>query len=69
MKTTLLVQGGITYEDTYCNSWKSSERGVRQGDTRIIDDVLYYAGIVEKDWPWSTPRILWWKVNLAKLVQ
>ena len=52
------------YEKTG-SGWESEEMGVQEGDVRLIDGVLHYAGAIYSR-RWGTKKyIWWWPINSA----
>ena len=62
-KTTIIKEGITTYTNKYGgDSLCSSENGVKEGEVRVIDEKLYYAGSIHKR-RFSKNEVNWYLVT------
>jgi hypothetical protein len=60
MKVIYGIYEGYISDKTPIDTWKSREWGVKAGDTRVINDILFYADAVHGgDKFWNRPTVVW----------
>jgi len=66
-KTTYLKTEGITYEQGYGDHWYSHERGIKEGEMRVIDHRVCYANSIYFRGP-AKSKVVWVPVEARSIV-